>query len=385
MTHGGYTADVLLSDPEYIPPASFDLQIELASDATYDPVLDRLGRISVTVEQPNPETAELTLVAGATVVAKFNNETVATAISGPDGTALLTGLDNLLYSISATGDAGTATIDSSTQLNQTTDVILVLTRSIGTVVGQIVTNAGEPNPVGVAGAPVVVTGVVGYNGLTPVFATATLTTDVNGCFAIVPDPSTTPPAGPTAGCPAGGITERSAYNTMNIAGASLVALPVTVSVSGTDRTESALGAKLQILNDDSPVKTLPVITVSAKPSPTDDLKLTSNPVDPDPARLPVGAIAVLSKPPGAGQVTVTETSVAPDGTGTLQWSDPTFTSNLAAPGKYTLQASLLGWGRQRPWLPVLSASPVSSRPRSPWSGIRHSRARCICCHRLRSG
>ena len=298
----------------------------------------------MTVEQPNPETAELTLVTGATVLAKIGNDTAATAISGPDGIALLTGLDNLRYSVTATGDAGTATIDQSAQLNQTADVVLVLTRSIGTVIGQIVTNAGEINPVGVSGAQVTVTGVVGYNGLTPVFASATLITDLNGCFAVVPDASVTPPTGPTAGCPEGGITDAAAIRPMNIAGKSLVALPVTVSVSETNRTESALGAKLQILNDNSPVKTLPVITVSAKPSPTDDLKLTSNPVNPDPARLPVGAITVLSKPPGAGQVTVTETSVAPDGTGSLQWFDPTFTSNLAAPGRYTLQASLLGWG-----------------------------------------
>ncbi len=348
LTHGGYTAYVLLSDPEYVAPEPFNLQIELASDANYDPVLNRLGRISVTVEQPNPETAELTLVAGATVVAKIGNNTAATAISGPDGIALLTGLDNLRYSVTATGDAGTATIDQSAQLNQTADVVLVLTRSIGTVIGQIVTNAGEINPVGVDGAQVTVTGVVGYNGLTPVFASATLITDINGCFAVVPDPSVTPPTGPTAGCPAGGITDAAAIRPMNIAGKSLVALPVTVSVSETLKTESALGAKLQIVNDNSPVKTLPVITVSAKPSPTDNLKLTSNPVNPSPPRLPaalpVGAITVLSKPPGAGQVTVTETSVGPDGTGTLQWVDPTFSSNLAAPGRYTLQASLLGWG-----------------------------------------
>ncbi len=369
LTHGGYTAYVLLSDPEYLPPAPFDLQVEIASDATYNPVLDRLGRISVTVEEPNPDTAELTFVTGATVVAQIANVTKATATSGADGIALLTGLQGI-YSVSATGDAGTATIDQeSVQLNQTIDVTMVLTRSIGTVIGQIVTNAGEPSPVGVSGAQVVVTGVVGYNGITPVYATATLTTDNNGCFAIVPDPSTTPPAGSTAGCPAGGITQASAIATVNVAGASLVALPVTVSVSETDRTESALGAKLQILNDNSPVKTLPVITVTAKPSPTTGLTLISNPVSPNPARLPA-AITVLSKPPGAGQVAITETAVAADGTGTLQWVDPTYPApNLAAPGKYTLQASLLGWGTSTADVTCPLALPCSFA--SPFTLVRN--------------
>jgi len=54
---GGYTVVVLASDTEYISPAPFDIQLELGSDASYDPILDRLGRIAVSVLAPDEVTA----------------------------------------------------------------------------------------------------------------------------------------------------------------------------------------------------------------------------------------------------------------------------------------------------------------------------------------
>ena len=61
---------------------------------------------------------------------------------------------------------------------------MVLTKPIGIVVGQVVTNAGGTEPVGVGGIPITVTGVIGYSGLTATFGSAKVTTDANGCFAV---------------------------------------------------------------------------------------------------------------------------------------------------------------------------------------------------------
>ncbi len=103
---------MLPTDPEYIEPAPFSLTIELGSDGRYDPVLDRLGRISVTVRQPDPATGQLSLAAGATVAAKQGATTAAQALSGSDGVALLTTLQPGVFQVTANGDAGSATADN---------------------------------------------------------------------------------------------------------------------------------------------------------------------------------------------------------------------------------------------------------------------------------
>ena len=342
LVHGGYTAVVLISDREYIPPAPFNVQLDLGADAQYDPVLDRLGRFSVTVLTPNDVTAELTPVAGATVTASDASGPRPPATSGADGVALLTGLVGT-FSLAAAGSAGSAALTAvAVQLNQTVDLTMVLTAPIGSVVGRIVTNDGGTAPVGVVGVTVRVTGLIGFSGATPVTGFAEPTTDAQGCFVILPTLQTAPPTGTVNTCTFP-LTDPAASSTINTAGGFLIARPVSVFVPETSKTQGPLTANLAI-EGSTDIKTLPVVSVLPKPSPTTGLTLTSNPTTGPPTPLRAAAsIVVLTKPPGAGSVGIIE-NVTPAGASTLTWTDPAVGgTNLAAPGNYTLQASLLGW------------------------------------------
>jgi len=338
LTHGGYTVVVLPSDPEYIEPAPFSLTIDLGSDAQYDPVLDRLGRISVTVRQPDPATGELSLAAGAVVAAKQGATTAAQASSGPDGVALLTTLQPGVFQVTASGDAGTATADNvSVQLNQTIDLNVALLKPLGTIVGRVLTSDGiTTGGVGVPDARVTVTGIVGYTGITPVLGSATLITDDNGCFAIQPTQGPPPVTGLPNLCPT--VSEAAAIG-VAVPGPYFVARPVSVQVDPTSVSQAAFTAQIGI-SGTGEVLSIPAeaTTVLPKPSPTADLTLQTLP-----AGAPRGAatLSLLAKPPGSGQVSVVDSN---NGTGTLQWTDTAVTgTNLLSPGRYAFAARLPGF------------------------------------------
>ncbi len=339
LSAGGYTVVVLPSDTEYIPPAPFDIQLELGSDASYDPILDRLGRIAVSVLAPDEVTAELAPNAGAEVTATGGDGPPPAATSDKDGQALLIGLIGS-YTVQASGTPGSAEVTAvAVQLNQTVNLTMVLTRPIGSVVGRIVTNDGGPEPVGVGGVTVRITGLIGYSGASPISGFADLVTNRDGCFVILPTADTPLPVGTVNGCT---FPQRDGSSGTINSGA-LIARPVSVFVPETDKTQAPLTATV-VIEGSTDVKILPVITVLPKPSPTTGLTLTSNPATgpPSPLRAPA-TITVLTTPPGSGQVGITE-SITPDGASTLTWTDPTVGgTNLAAPGRYTIQASLPGW------------------------------------------
>ncbi|HEY5115112.1 MAG TPA: carboxypeptidase regulatory-like domain-containing protein [Nakamurella sp.] len=334
LTHGGYTVAVLVTDREFLTPAPFDLQLELGSDARYDPVLDRLGQIAVRVLAPDLTTAELAPVTGATVT--------ATGLQGaPDplppvpltddaGTVTLTGVRGL-YDVAATGVGGTAIARGvDAQLNLTTTITLVLTEPIGPVVGRVVTNDGI-RVVGVANARVHVTGIVGYINGAPDTSAVDLATDSHGCFAIVPTNADLTPTNtdcPTIGSSPAGPTVAAMPN------GALIALPVSVTVDETDQTKRS-DSKV-IITGDGLVRTLPIPEVPAKPSSTAPLRLVSQPAGVPRA---VAQISVLGSPSGAGKVGVQD-----NGDGTLTWTDPAVGgTNLTSPGLYTLRAALPGW------------------------------------------
>lgn len=338
LTHGGYTVVVLPTDPEYIEPAPFSLTIELGSDGRYDPVLDRLGRISVTVRQPDPTTGELSLAAGATVVAQQGTTTVAQATTGADGVALLTTLPPGVFQVTASGDAGSATADNvSVQLNQTIDLNVALLKPLGTIVGRVMTSDGiNPDGVGVPDARVTVTGIVGYTGITPVLGSATLISDATGCFAIVPAQGPGPVTGLPNLCPT--VSEAAAIG-VAVPGPYFVARPVSVQVDPTDLSQAAFTAQIGITGTGE-VLSVPAeaTTVLPKPSPTSDLTLRTLPAGQ--TRNPA-SLSLLAKPPGSGQVSVTDSN---NGTDALLWSDTAVTgTNLLSPGRYAVAATLPGF------------------------------------------
>jgi hypothetical protein len=338
LTHGGYTVVVLPTDPEYIEPAPFSLTIELGSDGRYDPVLDRLGRISVTVRQPDPETGELSLAAGAAVAAKQGSTTAAQATSGADGVALLTTLQPGVFQVTASGAAGTATADNvSVQLNQTIDLNVALLKPLGTIVGRVLTSDGvTTGGVGVKDARVTVTGIVGYTGITPVLGSATLISDDNGCFAIQPAQGPPPVTGLPTLCPT--VSEPAAIG-VAVPGPYFVARPVSVQVDPTTVSQAAFTAQIGIAGTGE-VLSVPAeaTTVLPKPSPTTDLILQTLPVG---ATRNQASISVLSKPPGSGQVSVQDPN---NGSVALQWADTAVTgTNLLSPGRYAVAATLPGF------------------------------------------
>ncbi len=334
LTHGGYTVVVLPTDPEYIEPAPFSLTIELGSDGRYDPVLDRLGRISVTVRQPDPKTGELVFVTGAIVQAVQGSTVVATGTSDANGAALLTTLPSGSYRVQASKDGASAEVnDQVVQLNHTIVASLAIIKPLGVITARVLTTDGISNAVPVVGATISVTGIVGYQDLQPVQGTATLVTDANGCIAITPVESTDPVAPPGA-CP------TTINDTRSIRPAStgyFVARPISsVQVDATDKTQASLVAQISIEGTD--VFTIPAsaTTVLPKPSPATNLGLLTLPAG---AARSTAVLSLLSKPPGSGQVGVVETSV-----GTLQWTDSAVTgTNLLSPGPYSVQAVLQGF------------------------------------------
>ncbi|WP_420121035.1 carboxypeptidase regulatory-like domain-containing protein [Nakamurella sp.] len=336
LSHGGYTVVVLPTDPEYIEPAPFSLTIELGSDGRYDPVLDRLGRISVTVREPNTDTGELTLAAGATVAAKQGTTTAAQATSGADGVALLTTLQPGVFQVTANADAGSATADNvSVQLNQTIDLNVALLKPLGTIVARVLTSDGiTPGGVGVRDARVTVTGIVGYTGITPVLGSATLITDDNGCIAIVPTQGPPPVTGLPDLCPT--VSEPAAIG-VAVPGPAFVARPVSVQIDPTSVSQASFTAQIGIAGTGE-VLSVPAdaTTVLPKPSPTSALTLQTLPAG---AGRGPAALALLTKPPGSGQVSVQEGPV-----GTLQWTDTAVTgANLLSPGRYAFAAQLPGF------------------------------------------
>lgn len=338
LTHGGYTVVVLPTDPEYIEPAPFSLSIELGSDGRYDPVLDRLGRISVTVRQPDLDTGELALSAGAAVAAKQGTTTAAAAVSGADGVALLTTLQPGVFQVTADGVAGFATADNvSVQLNQTIDLNVALLKPLGTIVARVLTSDGvTPGGVGVPDARVTVTGIVGYTGITPVLGSATLITDDNGCIAILPAQGPPPVTGLPGLCLT--VSEAAAIG-VAVPGPSFVARPVSVQIDPTSVSQAAFTAQVGIVGTND-VLSVPAeaTTVLPKPSSTTGLTLAKLPDSITSVR---ASVSVVAKPPGAGQVSVTDSNNAAGG---LQWADTAVTgTNLLSPGRYAIAATLPGF------------------------------------------
>lgn len=337
LTHGGYTVVVIPTDPEYIAPAPFDLTIDLGSDGRYDPLLDRLGRIAVTVRQPDLATAALGPAAGATVAAVLGSTSTSAPPTDADGTTTVIALTPGTYRVDASGDAGTASTDNVfVQLNQTIDVNLVLIKPLGTVVGRVVTNDGvSPQPVSVPAAPVTITGVIGYTGLAPVFGAVTLTTDINGCFAVLPT-STTPKPGGFGPCPQGISADSAAAA---ISGGFLVARPISVAIGTTDQSQASYQAQVGIVGDGQ-IRTIPVDATTVQPKPSSTANLTLGTLPAGTAR-GLANLTVLTKSPLSGQVAAVDLQ---NPAGGLRWSDSAVTGdNLLSPGRYSVQAAAPGF------------------------------------------
>jgi hypothetical protein len=349
LTHGSYLLSVLPTDPEFQIPPAFAIQLPLGSDFRYDPVINRYGRLTVTVERPNDDTGVLEPLANATVTATSDTgRPVQPVISGPDGVALLTGMNGgyLVKAVVDPNDPASAVAvkaDVSVGLNDDKVLVLVPTAPIGPFVGKVVVNvAGVESAV--SGATVSITSAIyGYDGAVPLLGTATVETDANGCFAIVP-PGTAPTNNLTsADCTdpvlAGSIGSIRDSSGNNVA---LVARRIVVSVTGTNILTFNSPGALTVVGTDA-VKSLPKILVTARPVPIGNVKLTSaSPLTPDTAAFAQATVTVVNPVQGSNGIVVSANS-----DGTLNWRDPTIgEQNKVVPGRYDLTAQMpagSGW------------------------------------------
>lgn len=195
LRSGDYQVLVRPGDDEYLPVPPVTISLTPGDVRRYDVTLDRRGRVAITV-LADTGTSALAPGAGAEVTPVRlvgGTETALPALTaGDDGRLLVTGLDAGTYRFDVTWtEAGVGTLEASTPAitvgtNQELSTQVVLTRTRAAFQGRVVTLLASGQEAPASGVTVQVTGVTRYEGLTPVRATATVTTSDTGTFSVVP-------------------------------------------------------------------------------------------------------------------------------------------------------------------------------------------------------
>lgn len=337
LDHGSYAVYVVPADPEYVAVPPVVLTLAVGDTKRYDATLQRLSRLDVSVLEPNGAGTPSLVKAGVDVDVRpvlggVAGPVVAHVPTDDTGTALVTKLPPGSYQVSAVDGTLQGSVGGvSVGLNQELPVNLVLTDAPAGFRGAVVSKVdGVDQPV--AGAKVTVTGVVGYNGLTPKTLTRTVTTDVTGCFAVTPDGS--------GGCGTAGST----------AALALVTSQVQIGVDGTAAGYGTLPATEYTLKAGNTL----TLTLAPPATPVTG-RLTVSPTPSTAVDFSKATVTLTTNAPGAGTVVVT---VAGDGT--LSWTDPLQPKpGLARPGTYTVKASLAGYDDavQTFTVPLTTSSP----------------------------
>ncbi len=377
LTHGSYQVSMIPTDPDYLATDPRTVQLDFAADVVVDAALDRYGTMTLTVLAPTLETGALSPAADAVVTvtaAQIHDQPAArpsTGKTGADGTFATVGmLGN--YTVQASGFPGQASVETGEiGLNQTRQVTIVLTRSIGVAIGRVTTTVdGATVPVGTA--KVTVSGIIGYKGSTPIVGSATPTTDSNGCYAVVPalwSAATGPPL-TGAGCPdpAGGpLPTVGAGQTPGPDGlppavavatdstgkrGSLAALLVDLAVAAADeRTEPFTAENIVLSSPQNPppytyaLRAVPEILVAAQPSGFGVHTITYKepPIQGRTVDWRDVVFNVTRKPAGSGAVTLSLIDIKSTG-GTLSFRDASQAAdNQVVPGRYDVDVSLVGF------------------------------------------
>jgi len=316
----------------------------------YDPTLDRLGRISLTVEASagngTRAPADHALVEGT-----LQGETTPSATGHTDANGLVafTGLRPGTYSFEASLGNVSGTLTSlQVGLNQELNADLVMTAGVAsftpTVVYQLDAGGGTP----VEGAQVTVTGVTGYRGTSPIRTTAATATTTNaGKLTVCTD---------VVGCQTSSST---------------TALPLVED--RVDVTITATGFQ-DYTATDVPTSDLAIITLTPSGVHFDGKITLTGLADPTASStdtlLSQVRYTVTQAPPGAGAVSLTTSgSTRPDpnaATTAVVWSDSTQPTDgagrLLRPGTYEVTASLTGFDSDTKTFTVLAGetmTPVS--------------------------
>ena len=365
LIHGAYQMVVIPRDSEYqyvitnLPTVT----IALGGDAQFNAVLDRLGRVQLSVKQANQQTGQLDPAVGAHITVRDSSgHSQSAGTTADDGSALITRL-NGTYTVTVSGTGGTATASTGpVGLNQTVNLPMTMTHSVGPFVGRITTTGVTGSSVGVEGAGVTITGTVDYNGSTAVAGTAVVTTDTNGCYAILPAGYTLPsgvtltsdecphqvPASSTA--VATNPTEAAGFDA-----ASFRVDRITVAVAALGKRTEALPTTATAITGSSTVRVVPTFEVNPQPVDFGNQQLSiAGPPNFTAPDLSTAAITVLSKPGLAGPVSLAAVQTTPGQIpGGIVNSKLTFTDSSIAPraglafpampGRYSLQITLPGF------------------------------------------
>ncbi|SOD70955.1 carboxypeptidase family protein [Jatrophihabitans sp. GAS493] len=317
--HGTYDIYILTpSGSEYVGVGPLKLTFGLGEVKPFSTALHRLGRVDLTLLGPDATGTTLTAAPDGTVVTITGpgNPPPATTAPNSNGQLRLTGLAPGSYHFAATV-SGKAISGTVTNLGYDQEVTATLLPDpLAAVVGQITDTDGN----GVGGSTVTLTGVVGYNGGSPIVGSpVTITTDGNGCFAL----TTTSTLPATSGACAGVATSaRRIY--------SPIYSQISAQISAPGYQSSAVPSKLVNagVTNAFPLQPLPddfsgIVGVTTVPAPS----------------LAATRVQVTQQPAGSGAISV---SVA--ASGALTWTDSEYTAvNKIRPGGYTLIANLAGF------------------------------------------
>jgi hypothetical protein len=323
LAHGTYQIFVDPLNPEYHPLAGVQLILDRGATDRYDASLHRLGRVVLSLMSPNPSgslvnTPNVTVTVNPAPVAAQSNIT-----SGMAGRVRIVGLASGAHVLSASQSVNSGSVTVSVGEDQQVGAELALTQAVPQVIGQITSGY---TGAGLGGASVLISGVVGYSGSTPIRAQVPVTTDSNGCFAVTADgnaPTPPPVTTPPRAC--------SDVTSIPRAQLALVIGQADLSVAAADyQPYSAAGLSVS-------ANSLLVATLAPSPQPISG-SLSLNPDDPSVQKS--GAIlAVTRKAPGTGTI-----SVAVDDSGVLSWQDSAYSqAGLVRPGSYELTTSLPGY------------------------------------------
>ncbi|WP_456786628.1 carboxypeptidase regulatory-like domain-containing protein [Cellulomonas sp. P5_C5] len=349
LTAGAYTVFVVPpADDEYLPAAPGAVALVPGSSQRFDAVLDRLGRLNVTVMRSDGSSALVPAVGASVETDPASVLPTPTPDTDVHGLTQVIGLEPGDYQVTATGvSTGSLSSPVTVGLNQEVPVQIVLTLPVAKLTGSVVTQlvAGEQTPV--RGAVVTVTGTTRFNGLTPVRESATATTPIEGAFTI---------------CTDGGACPEEATSPDSTMVLPLVQprVDVTVTAAGFQSFSAA----------DVPTSALATITLSPAGVPFSGTLAFVPGLDAlgmDEAVRNV-RFAVQSAPPGTGQLSLTAVMVG--STPTVVWSDsaqgadptgPTG-SRLIRPGTYTVTATLPGYDLEPQ---TFTVDPGVAMPRAP--------------------
>jgi len=299
----------------------------------YDPTLDRLGRIALTIEA-SAGNGTRTPANQATVKALLGGTEVASLQTDENGLVSFTRLQPGSYTFTAELGNVSGTLTSlQVGYNQEITSQLVMTAGVATftpkVVYQLDAGGGTPVSGTTTTVTVTVTGTTGYRGTTPIRTTATsVTTTSNGNFTVCTD---------VVGCATSATT---------------TALPLVED--RVDLTITATGFQDYTAND-VPTSDLAIITLTPSGVHFDGQVTLTGLGSPLPSNtetlLSQVRYTVTQAPPGAGAVSLTTSTAAladPQvATKPVVWSDSTQPTDgagrLLRPGTYEVTASLAGF------------------------------------------